>query len=104
MRFPKATIESEFQWKGHSGSRGVPSSCQLRIYKQENQTIVIASNVSGVSVTNAAENIIKLVLDKFNLDPATVVWIEHSDYRDGFDITTCQYKDNIFSKPKWIWA
>jgi hypothetical protein len=102
MRFPKATVESEFQWKGHSGLRGAPSICQLRIYKQEDQTIVIASDKSGVSVTNAAENLIKLVLDKFSLDPASVIWIEHYVYRDGFDITTFQCQDNVFSKPKWI--
>lgn len=102
MNLPVAIIEREFCWKGHTGLRGVPSSCQLHIYKQENQIIIIASNNSGVSVTNAAENLIKLVLEEYSLDPAKVIWIEHYAYRDGFDIVTFQYKDNIFSKPRWI--
>src|SRR4051794_20817669 len=65
----------------YAGLHGRPARCGLEIVELPNgRTVVIATELSdnpGVSITNFAEKLASLVCKMFDIDPTTLVWIEH---------------------------
>jgi len=56
------------------------SHCRMRIFKHDNQTVVVMTEVGdnpGTSVTNMVEHIATQACEFYNLDPARCVFIEH---------------------------
>jgi len=91
----------------------VPSICGLKIVKQENQTIVIATDLfeenPGTSITEWNTKLVKQICDEYNIDYKQVIYIEHtpnlktkltfnqeSFYKVNFDIL-----DDNFDNPQW---
>lgn len=94
------TIDDIFEWEGFGNGFGKwQSKCRLRFYEVGEITFVIATELpdnAGTSITNCAENLCIIALNKYNIDLRRVVWIEHypgeqgifkSD-RETFDLVT----------------
>lgn len=67
-----------FAFKSHNGHDGV---CRIELINLTNgRTAVICEEIDenpGISVTNAVEDIAFQVCEQFDVDPQTLVWIEH---------------------------
>lgn len=65
------------------------SSCWIDIFKEDNKYIVIMTDGSGTSVTNACETIATKVMEKLlpDVDIENIIWIEHYPKDDAFPDT-----------------
>jgi hypothetical protein len=81
----KVVDDDPFEFRAPNG---VPSKCRIRIYKQlpcpfnRHDVIVIATQYpegadAGMSITNAAETIATLVMHRYQIEPMSLIWIEH---------------------------
>jgi hypothetical protein len=84
-------IEQTFEWEGHGCPRdfaGWQSFCRLRIYARDGNTtpVIVVSDIpdrvkypdgTGTSITNSAENLARLIIQTFTINPYDFVFIEH---------------------------
>lgn len=118
------TVDTEYHWKGFGNGFGSwDSYCHLRIYARLNKNIVMVSDCgigSGTSITNSAENLATLICRDKQIDPNTLIWIEHYPSLDPkeetFDLVKftvtptsvrlecCEFSGAkwFFSSPKWL--
>jgi len=82
-----------FHWKGFGGCN---SKCHLSIYFNNNESLVIATELEsnlGTSIANDAKKLIKLVCQQFELNPQATMWIEHykadEDTEERYSIVNC---------------
>jgi hypothetical protein len=84
------------KWKGFGHPRFEhgkwDSFCRLRIYRGDAGAVVVVTDMhdrdkypegTGTSITNAAENLCQMVVEKYQLDPQSFAWIEHYPNADG---------------------
>ncbi len=64
-------IDEIFHWKGFWDC---DSSCRIEIFSDKENSVVIATDLNneGTSITNDAEKLIKLVCDRYKLDPKRI--------------------------------
>jgi hypothetical protein len=103
-------IDTIFNYKGFWGCA---SKCRIRIYRNGDKDIIIATELPdnpGTSVTNFAEHLAKLVVLKFKLNLCRLVWIEHYPadrlYKENYSRVqfTLSVRDDggfEFSAPEW---
>lgn len=90
------THDDLFEWQGFGNGFGKwESMCRIRVYEHEERQIIVATELpenTGTSITNAAENLAILVINKYELDLKRVVWIEHyskiKHQDESFDIVS----------------
>src|ERR1700683_2515523 len=70
----------------YRGFHGCQSHCGLEIIRTQcGKTVVIATELAdnpGKSVTNVCEYLASWVCVEFEIDPSSLVWIEHYGYPD----------------------
>lgn len=75
---------SRFPQFEYAGFHGCASFCALELVPLgDGRTLVIAierADNPGTSVTNASELLASFVCDRFGIDPAKLVWVEHYGY------------------------
>jgi hypothetical protein len=63
------------------GLHGCPSRCHLRIYRHPDRPVVVVATEltenRGTSITNALPDLAKRVCSAFDIDPYTLLWVEH---------------------------
>lgn len=107
------TVDEIFRWRGfgypHEQRQqdcGWESVCWIRVYQRDGSAIVLASDLdddvtypdgTGTSITNSAENMMRLVVERYGLDPAHLTFIEHyplstlpSSKEDQFSLVECE--------------
>ena len=102
-------IDTVFHWQGFGDGFGEwESKCRLRIYETAQQAVVIATEFPdnpGTSVTNAAKQIATLVVQQYELNSQSLVWIEHyppeGDLEGGFDLVEFTWKGRHSHAPRW---
>ena len=94
------------------------SFCRLRIYGGDTGAVVVVSDIhdakrfpegTGTSITNAAENICRIVVERHKLDPQGFVWLEHYPCAGGketfarvaFDYVPGVPAGVTFQHPQW---
>lgn len=102
-----------FRWIHPQGT--FSSRCDLDIFMMGDRAVVVATEreedpASGISVSNGADTIATIVMQKYDLDPDAITWIEHypekrmgSIYRMGetYDLVRFRFKGNRFVSPSW---
>ena len=102
-----------FQWIHPRGT--FSSRCDIEIFMMGDRTLVVATEReedprSGISISNGADTLATIILQKYRLDPDSITWIEHypekrmgSVYRLGetYDLVRFRFKGNRFVSPKW---
>jgi hypothetical protein len=108
------TIVQYSPWPGND------AKCRLQIFPSSQQTtrrmVVIVTELPdniGMSVTNAAELIATLAVKQYDLDPETMIWIEHYPDRhppgregdrmfdETFDMVTFRWEGGTALTPQW---
>ena len=110
-------IHLEFKPFNWIHPRGTFSSrCDLEIFMWGDRTVVVATEReddpgSGLSISNGADTLATIVMQKYRLDPDTMTWIEHYPekkmgpiYRMGetYDLVRFRFKGNRFVSPTWV--
>ena len=88
-------------------TNGFPSRCQITLYRDIH--LVIASETGeGMSVTNAAEVIATEVVNRYGIDPARMLFIEHypesqrpRPYGESYDLVTFTWDGKRATNPDW---
>lgn len=116
---PEMVCDDILEWPGFglpADFRRAPgwiSRCRLRVLDMlpgqpdgvapSPRWIVVVSDIgaqSGTSITNAAENLIRIVCKKFQIDRSRLLWIEHyphgGSYRERMDVVSLEGK-----RPRW---
>ena len=87
--------------------------CRLRIYDNDAGAVVILSELAdntGISVTNAAEELATEIARLHRLTPDTTTWIEHydrnsyrhaDDMQETFDDITFTWRNGAAHAPQW---
>jgi hypothetical protein len=81
----------EFQYQGHQRQLSI---CELTMLQTPDRLIVIATEIAqnpGTSITNAYKLLAQKIVEEFQINPLTALWIEH--YNDK-SYTNFQ-KDNL---------
>lgn len=96
-----------------AGLWGVPSVCGLKIVKQPERHLVIATELwdqnPGTSITNFCAQLACAICRDFDLDPELLVFIEHCPetgshleiYQQTFDRVAFDFDGRVFSNPDW---
>lgn len=83
---------------------GVSSACNVYVMKVGSVRYVGFENIGeGVSVTNAAEQLVNGMIQKNDWDPEDCFFFEwYNEYEDGtVDMIEFTWNDRIASNPKW---
>jgi len=95
------------------GQWDVPSRCGLKIVKNENHTVVVATELyaenPGTSVTNFCAPLATVICNDFNIDHAKMIFIVHtpdaksklSFMNENFFHVDFTRNENKFVDPKW---
>lgn len=79
-------IDDIFTWIGWGNGFGKwDSKCRVRVYEHDERVVCLATELednTGTSITNCAEFLCVLVINKYELDMKKVTWIEHYPKRD----------------------
>ncbi|MCG5062196.1 MAG: hypothetical protein KA714_30580 [Limnoraphis sp. WC205] len=122
-----------FQWVGFGSGqyRGWNSFCRVRIFKTQDRTIVLMSDLdrdkeTGTSITNSVENVMTLIDQMYQL-AGPIIWIEHYPrhnaiaqlkkeigeeranrkikrdflYQETFSHVTCNWDGERYQNPNW---
>jgi hypothetical protein len=98
-------IDTQFDYKPSPHHR--MAHCRVRIYEHDGKQVVVATeqpNNSGMSVTNAAEQIASQVVVQYGLDVNNLIWIEHYFYPDeghSFDLVRFTWDGFTARQPQW---
>jgi hypothetical protein len=93
----------------YPGYHGYESACGLRIWQQERESVVMATELPdnpGTSITNRAEALAMQVYHEFELWPPFTRWIEHYPPDGPYDETFAEVTFSIdpqkgLTRPKW---
>ena len=98
----------------HVQANSYEAFCRLRIYRHNDQTVVIVTEPAtntGMSVTNAAGELAAQVCTHYNIDAAELIWVEHygPDYMakcrpnsdETFDRVHFTWQGERCSAPRW---
>jgi len=97
----------------YKGLWDIPSMCGLKIVKKSNKTIVIATelydNNPGTSVADWNTKLAKELCAKFEIDPKSIVFIEHTPDKEtklkfnleSFFQVKFDFENNQFVNPNW---
>ena len=102
-----------FTWIHPNGT--FSSRCDLDIFMIGDRVVVVATEReedpdSGMSISNGADTIATIVMQKYGLNPEAITWIEHYPekkmgpiYRMGetYDLVRFRFKGNRFVSPSW---
>ena len=112
-------IDQIFQWKGHGDPQNFArwnSFCRLRIYQNASGAVIVASDISdraqythgtGTSITSSAENLARIVVAQFELDPLRFTFIEHYPAKSGdSEFARVEFEhapddERVFQHPHW---
>jgi hypothetical protein len=96
------------------GKWDVPSHCGLRIIKNDDRHVVIATELyesnPGTSVANFVAELATLLLLEKDLNAQKLVFIEHCPdrgskldfYNETFDRVRLDWDENKFTNPDWV--
>ncbi len=96
-------IDEIFHWKGFWNC---DSSCRMEIFSSSENSVVVATDLGneGTSITNDAEKLIKLVCDRYQLNPQKTIWIEYypasGSFAESFSKVALPAIQGC--KPEWI--
>lgn len=97
----------------YNGLWDIPSMCGLKIVKKSNKTIVIATelydNNPGTSVADWNTKLAKELCAKFEIDPKSIVFIEHTPDKEtklkfnleSFFQVKFDFENDQFVNPNW---
>ena len=112
----------------YEGFHKIPSFCYVEIHKNENFTVVVATEPdydeegAGTSITNRAEFIATEVCKQYEIPQEKLVWIEHYEHKsfhsrdreETWDLVAFNSKttpvtgyweyprgETVFTSPKW---
>ncbi|OHD71605.1 MAG: hypothetical protein A2W19_15170 [Spirochaetes bacterium RBG_16_49_21] len=103
-------IDQIYHFKGRWDA---PSQCGLKIIKNPDRHIVIATELyeenPGTSVTDFTGELAALLVKEFSLDPDRIVFVEHcpdrgsklEHYKESFDLVRFRRHGSRFSDPEW---
>ncbi len=94
----------------YSGFHNISSHCRIRIYKVNNKSIVILSEMenTGTSITNVIEKIVPLLIKNYDIPYEQLTLVEHYPIdmgivadRDTFQFVTFSQENNCYANPGW---
>jgi hypothetical protein len=97
-----------------NGSWGIPSRCGLRRVLKDNRVIVIVTELyqenTGSSITSVSASLAKQIVDKYQFDPAKLIYIECnpnmksklSFYDEEYFQVSFDYVNDEFINPSWV--
>lgn len=103
-------IDQHFHFKG---KWDVHSLCGLKIVKQKDKTIVIATNLyklnHGTSISRWAAPLATFICLEFDIEPDRLLFIERNPdrkskldfYKETFDMVKFNWEDDHFVNPIW---
>jgi hypothetical protein len=71
-------VDTKFTYKPYSTHQ--KSHCRLRVYQHEGNHVVVATELDdnpGVSITKAAEELVTVVANTYDLSIQRLIWVEH---------------------------
>lgn len=94
------------------GFLGLKNSYRLKIFRTPEKDVVIATELRDdpeKSTSNTADKLATQVIDKFEINPERLLWIEHyptlildsSVKKERFDTVKLQWNGKKFSNPEW---
>jgi len=110
MKAQLPTDQIIFEFKG---LWDIPSKCGLRLIEQENQTIVIVTELykenPGTSIAQISASLATQICAAYNLDYRRIVYIEHnpemhsklSFYEQELFLVHFDLEENLLTNPSW---
>ncbi len=98
---------TRFEYRGLGNA---PSACELEVthHLDRGLSVVVATDIGeGTSVTNFAEQLATLVVERYGIDPTRLIWLEHyqADRYEGaeetWDLVSFTWHGKVASSPKW---
>ena len=110
MKASLDNIDTIFEF---TGSWGLASKCGLKRFAFNGKDAVLVSELyqdnPGTSITQVTTSLANQICEKFNIDPNTLIYIEHSPemnsklsfYNEEFYKVNFEIIDSKFTKPSW---
>ena len=110
MKTSDPYIEQEYHFKG---KWDVPGICGLKVFRELNKTIVIATNLyknnPGTSISRWSAQLATAICNNLKIDPEHLVFIEHNPdrkskldfYKETFDLVEFDRNGGLFTNPRW---